>query len=96
MYRTGAANGYEAGVRLVIEAVLMSPYFLYRTELGSDVRLERGKVREQGAERHSTLSIRTAADFSSGCLETGSQIVMVSSFAARGRPSGPASSDTSQ
>jgi hypothetical protein len=37
VYRVGAEPyGYDAGIRLVIEAVLMSPYFLYRTELGGD------------------------------------------------------------
>jgi hypothetical protein len=35
VYRTGAVpDGYEAGIRLAIEAVLMSPNFLYRAELG--------------------------------------------------------------
>jgi hypothetical protein len=36
VYRTGAEDGYEAGVRLVIEAVLMSPHFLYRSEIGGE------------------------------------------------------------
>lgn len=36
VYRTGAEDGYDAGIRLVIEAVLMSPHFLYRSELGDD------------------------------------------------------------
>src|SRR5919199_418584 len=37
----------------------------------------------------SILSIRTAATLKIGCFDTGSQRVIVSSFAARGRPSGP-------
>ncbi|HMI87159.1 MAG TPA: DUF1588 domain-containing protein [Polyangiaceae bacterium] len=35
LYAEGAAfQGYERGIRTVIEAVLLSPYFLYRTEVG--------------------------------------------------------------
>jgi hypothetical protein len=35
VFEAGAgASGYESGIRLVVEAVLMSPYFLYRIELG--------------------------------------------------------------
>jgi len=35
LYEQGAAfEGYERGIRTVIEAVLISPYFLYRTEVG--------------------------------------------------------------
>ena len=38
LYRRGAiVAGYETGVRTVVEAVLLSPYFLYRSEIG-DVR----------------------------------------------------------
>ena len=35
-----------------------------------------------------------AAVLNTGCLETGSQIVIVSSFAARARPFGPAASSS--
>ena len=35
LYEQGAAfEGYERGIRTVIEAVLISPHFLYRTEVG--------------------------------------------------------------
>jgi hypothetical protein len=35
LYRQGEAfEGYERGIRTVIEAVLISPHFLYRTEIG--------------------------------------------------------------
>ncbi|MET0592480.1 MAG: DUF1588 domain-containing protein, partial [Polyangiaceae bacterium] len=35
IYRQGAAENYDRGIRSVIEAVLLSPYFLYRTEVGA-------------------------------------------------------------
>jgi hypothetical protein len=39
LYEKGAAlDGYERGIRTVIEAVLISPYFLYRTEVGKAQR----------------------------------------------------------
>jgi hypothetical protein len=39
LYHQGAAlEGYERGIRTVIEAVLISPYFLYRTEVGTNQR----------------------------------------------------------
>ena len=50
---------------------------------------------EEWADLHA-LSTFTAAVLNRGCFETGSQSVIVSSFAARGRPSGPAPSPTSQ
>ena len=43
-----------------------------------------------------TLTSRTAPDLNSGCFETGSQIVIVSSFAARPRPVGSCPLDSSQ
>src|SRR5207248_924389 len=43
-----------------------------------------------------SLRTRTAASLKSGCFETGSQSVIVSSFAARGRPFGCAPSGSSQ
>jgi Protein of unknown function (DUF1588)/Protein of unknown function (DUF1592)/Protein of unknown function (DUF1595)/Protein of unknown function (DUF1587)/Protein of unknown function (DUF1585) len=36
LYQIGAEDGYAQGIRLVIEAVLMSPHFLYRSELGPE------------------------------------------------------------
>jgi hypothetical protein len=37
IYQAGeAVGGYERGIRLLVETVLSSPYFLYRTELGDD------------------------------------------------------------
>jgi hypothetical protein len=37
LYRQASADGnYEAGIRAIVQAVLMSPYFLYRTELGPE------------------------------------------------------------
>jgi hypothetical protein len=35
IYRQGAEEGYARGLRAVIETVLLSPYFLYRTEVGT-------------------------------------------------------------
>ena len=48
-------------------------------------------MREERADLHA-LSTLTAAVLKRGCFETGSQSVIVSSFAARGGPSGPAPS----
>ena len=50
--------------------------------------LELAQVGEERSELHPIRSSFTAAVFSCGCLETGSQMVIVSSFAARGWPSG--------
>ncbi|MES1204894.1 MAG: DUF1588 domain-containing protein [Pseudomonadota bacterium] len=36
LYNLAAGDGYAGGVRVVIEAMLMSPHFLYRTEMGRD------------------------------------------------------------
>ena len=77
--------------------VVVVPVTLGRSaQLGSELRLELAQVSEQRPDLHPIFSTFTAAVFSCGCFETGSQIVIVSSFAARGRPSGPASSPTSQ
>jgi hypothetical protein len=43
-----------------------------------------------------SFSTRTAATLNSGCFETGSQRVIVSSFAARGRAFGSLPSGSSQ
>jgi hypothetical protein len=45
-----------------------------------------------GPSPAASRSSRTAATLKSGCFETGSKSVSVSSFAARGRPFGPAAS----
>lgn len=47
-------SGLEAGVRLVLEAALQSPHFLYRVEQSDDVK--RGVVPLDGYERASRLS----------------------------------------
>jgi hypothetical protein len=50
LYEEGAAlGGHERGIRSVIEAFLLSPYFLYRTEIGwihhgQPARLDRNEV----------------------------------------------------
>lgn len=36
VYREGAADGFEAGIRLTFQAMLQSPYFLYRVEFGEE------------------------------------------------------------
>src|SRR5690606_34904191 len=36
LWELGAADGFEAGVRLVVAAMLQAPSFLYRSELGVD------------------------------------------------------------
>ncbi len=56
VYRTGATDGYEAGVRLVIEAVLLSPHFLYRTELGGEAHGPGGEVTLSSLEAANALS----------------------------------------
>ncbi|MEM9462097.1 MAG: DUF1592 domain-containing protein [Myxococcota bacterium] len=35
LYRAGAQESFEAGIRMVIEAMLQSPHFLYRVEQGT-------------------------------------------------------------
>lgn len=37
IYRQGAEEGYDQGIRGVIEAVLLSPFFVYRTEVGASM-----------------------------------------------------------
>src|SRR3954451_23520503 len=49
----------------------------------------RDRSRRRRAQVHDSFSTRTAAVLNSGCFETGSQAVIVSSLAARGDPSGP-------
>ena len=57
VYRTGAEpDGYETGIRLVIEAVLMSPHFLYRAELGDGSPGPSGEVTLSPLEVASALS----------------------------------------
>ena len=83
-------------VALVVDVVVVAVTLGRRAQIGGQRRLELLHVREKLADLHATFSTFTAAVFSCGCFDTGSQIVIVSSFAARGRPSGPASSPTSQ
>jgi hypothetical protein len=59
------------------------------------LRLGRRHLADRDAELHARLSLQ-AADLNSGCFETGSQVVMVSSLAARPRPFGPTPSGSSQ
>ncbi len=44
VYQAGAEEGFDAGIRLVIQAALNSPEFLYQTELGTPVREEEGTL----------------------------------------------------
>jgi hypothetical protein len=74
VFRQGAAlEGYERGIRSMIEAVLISPYFLYRSEVGqirrgAPPRLERDEVANAvafaltGMRPDSELSARAADD----------------------------------
>jgi hypothetical protein len=56
LYHQGAAlEGYERGIRTVIEAVLISPYFLYRTEIG--------KSQTRGTARLDAQEIANAVAF---------------------------------
>jgi hypothetical protein len=88
--------GEREGLALVIDVVLLRVALGSRAELGGDVRLELVEMGENRSDLHPTFSTFTAPVFSWGCFDTGSQIVIVNSFAARGRPSGPASSPVSQ
>jgi hypothetical protein len=76
--------------------VLLLRVALGRLPQGVSVgRLEFVEVGEERADLHA-FSTCTAAVLKRGCFETGSQSVIVSSFAARGRSVGPALSSTSQ
>jgi hypothetical protein len=83
-------------VALVVDVVVGGVPLAERPQLVRKVRLELVEPREQRPDLHPTFSTRTALVLKRGCFETGSQMVIVSSFAARGRPFGPASSLTSQ
>ena len=74
--------------------MLAAVAFSRRPELAGKVLLQLPDMRQQRSDLHPIFSTFTAAVFSWGCFEAGSQIVTVSSFAARGRPFGPASSPT--
>jgi Protein of unknown function (DUF1592)/Protein of unknown function (DUF1588)/Protein of unknown function (DUF1595)/Protein of unknown function (DUF1587)/Protein of unknown function (DUF1585) len=57
VYRAGKAdNDAEGGIRLVVQTMLQSPYFLYRTELGDEVPGATGTVRLGNFELASALS----------------------------------------
>jgi hypothetical protein len=56
LYRQASSTGgYEAGIRAIVQAVLMSPYFLYRIELGSEAGGE-GEVQLTAEEAANALS----------------------------------------
>jgi Protein of unknown function (DUF1592)/Protein of unknown function (DUF1595)/Protein of unknown function (DUF1588)/Protein of unknown function (DUF1585) len=54
VYQAGSPDGFATGVRLVLEAILQSPSFLYRTELGAATAA--GKVALTPYELASSLS----------------------------------------
>jgi hypothetical protein len=56
VYRVGAADGFASGIELVIEAMLQSPSFLYRLELGQKEGSGPGLVKLTGYEVASRLS----------------------------------------
>ena len=74
LYEQGAAfEGYERGIRTVIEAILISPYFIYRTEVGkpktrASVQLDAQEVANAvafaltGKRPDAELAQRAAAD----------------------------------
>jgi hypothetical protein len=75
VYAVGAEEGFASGIELVIQAMLQSPYFLYRVELGDPL------TQHELASRLSYFlwdsmpddALRAAAD--SGALGTTEQIV---------------------
>lgn len=57
VFETGAAlDGYAGGIRLVAEAILSSPHFLYRTEIGDGSTEPDGRLRLGPFEIASALS----------------------------------------
>jgi hypothetical protein len=69
VYRAGAEpDGYETGVRLVIEAVLMSPNFLYRAELGDGSAGANGEVSLSPLEVANALSFAITGKRPDGAL----------------------------
>jgi hypothetical protein len=57
LYRGAAStDGVAAGVGLVVQAILMSPFFLYRTELGTDAAIATTEVTLTPYELASALS----------------------------------------
>jgi hypothetical protein len=54
VYKAGSPDGFATGIRLVLEAILQSPSFLYRTELGTATAT--GKVALTPYELASALS----------------------------------------
>lgn len=56
LYALGSADELRGGVRYVVEALLQSPHFLYRSERGDGLPDERGEVRLESYELASALS----------------------------------------
>jgi hypothetical protein len=57
LYTKGAADGgYSAGIALVIQRILQSPFFLYRVEHGDAATLKDGVMQLTGYEQASRLS----------------------------------------
>ncbi|HWA74599.1 MAG TPA: DUF1588 domain-containing protein [Polyangiaceae bacterium] len=54
-HQASGDDGYEAGIRAIVQAVLMSPHFLYRTELGPETS-EAREVSLTGEESANALS----------------------------------------
>jgi hypothetical protein len=76
------------GVALVVDVVVGCVALANRAVVVSEFRFELVQSCEewpdvQAGSKVSTLMSRTAPDLKRGCFDTGSQIVIVSSFAAR-------------
>lgn len=56
LYRSGANTDYATGIRTMVEGVLLSPYFLYRTELGDAAEATSPELRLTAYEAASALS----------------------------------------
>jgi len=54
LYREASADGFDAGIALVLQGILQSPHFLYRMEIGVDQG--DGTARLEGPEVASALS----------------------------------------
>ncbi len=75
VYTAGAATGgFQGGIQLMLEAVLQSPSFLYREELGTpDPSLPRGVVRLTDYELASELSFLLTGSMPDAALFTAAQ-----------------------
>jgi hypothetical protein len=71
IYRTGATpDDHDAGIRLVIEAVLVSPHFLYRTELGDGPPGANGEISLTPVEVANALSFAITGTRPDAALRT--------------------------